>query len=787
MLPKAFPDISNAAPTLRILLIESPRPDRDLLRQAQGNEIPTNEFHYATSETELVSALEAGGFDLIVANISCASCNCSTALALVMEKCPTVPFLFLPGDRPSEEAIEAARRGDCGRRPGDPRDGLLPAVRQALSSAEALANHRGADSTFHRTEARFGEFFENSVEGIYQSSPDDCLLVANRTMARLCGYASPEELRACGSDLRHTLYVEPARRTAFVQLVREHAEVIAYESQIRRKDGALVWISENARGVYGAAGQLLYTESMVTDITARKAAEKALQDSEERFREMAEHINDVFYSTELHSGLWLYVSPAYEQIWGRPVAGLYAQPAEWIAAIVPEDREKVVRSRQQLAGGKEYHIEYRVRRPDGTLRWIEDRSYLISDRQGVARRAVGVAIDLTQRHCLEGQLLHAQKMEAMGLLAGGVAHDFNNILTVVIGFAQMLLDDEALSPRATERLTQIYNAGTRAANLTRQLLVFSRKQAVNRQKIDLNHVASEITEMLRRLIGEDIALELALSAEPCPTEADAGMIEQVLMNLAVNARDAMPNGGKLTIATERISIDDAAMRRTAEARPGKFVCLSVRDTGTGIAPGNLQRIFEPFFTTKEIGHGTGLGLAMAFGIVKQHQGWIEFDSTVGVGTCFRILLPAATGPVEARERRPLKTSMARGGTETILVVEDEASVREFAVAVLCSQGYRVLQASSGIEALEVWKWHGPKISLLVTDLVMPDGLGGLELAAKLRAERQTLRVVLTTGYVNETIGEELRPPAGMHFMHKPYRPQVLSRTVRDALDDNYNR
>ncbi len=677
--------------------------------------------------------------------------------------------------------------GDCGKSLEDLPDGLLPAVRQALSSAETRASQRGVESTSRRAEARFREFFENSVEGIYQSSPDDCLLDANRTMARLCGYASSEEFRACGSDLRHSLYVEPARRSAFVQLVREHAEVIAYESQIRRKDGALLWISENARAVYGAEGELLYTESMVTDITARRAAEKALQHSEERFREMAEHINDVFYSIELHSGLWLYVSPAYEQIWGRPVKDLYAQPEQWTSAIVPEDREKVVRARHQLASGEEYHIEYRVRRPDGTLRWIEDRSYLVGDRHGAPGRAVGVAVDLTQRHRLEGQLLHAQKMEAMGLLAGGVAHDFNNILTVVIGFAQMLLDDEPLSPRATERLTQIYNAGTRAANLTRQLLVFSRKQAVNRRNIDLNRVASEITEMLRRLIGEHITLELALSADPCPTEADAGMIEQVLMNLAVNARDAMPKGGKLTVATERISIDDAAMRRTSEARPGKFVCLSVRDTGTGIAPENLQRIFEPFFTTKEVGHGTGLGLAMAFGIVKQHQGWIEFDSTVGVGTCFRILLPATTGPVETRARRPQRMNMARGGTETILVVEDEASVREFAVAVLCNQGYRVLQACSGIEALEVWKWHGPKISLLVTDLVMPDGLGGLELAAKLRNERQTLRVVLTTGYVNETIGGELRPPAGMHFMRKPYRPQVLSRTVRDALDDNYNR
>jgi CheY-like chemotaxis protein len=344
-----------------------------------------------------------------------------------------------------------------------------------------------------------------------------------------------------------------------------------------------------------------------------------------------------------------------------------------------------------------------------------------------------------------------------------------------------------MPPDAIEPLTQIFNAGTRAGNLTRQLMVFSRKQAISRRAVDLNQVAGEISNMLRRVIGEQIKLELALSPAPCTAEADAGMIEQVLMNLAVNARDAMPGGGTLGISTEHVTIDNAAARHNTGARPGEFVCLSVRDTGCGIPPENLPRIFEPFFTTKEAGHGTGLGLAMVFGIVQQHKGWIELESTVGAGTCFRILLPAIAPVAADAASRPAKTVSACGGSETLLLVEDEPAVREFAVAVLRSHGYRVLQACSGVDALEVWKWHGPRIALLVTDIVLPDGLGGVELAARLRKERPALRVVLTSGYANETSGEGFQPPAGMHLICKPFKPQALAQAVRDTLDDRFNR
>jgi two-component system, cell cycle sensor histidine kinase and response regulator CckA len=521
--------------------------------------------------------------------------------------------------------------------------------------------------------------------------------------------------------------------------------------------------------------------------TAGPATKGSLRNSEECFREMAGRIDDVFYSTDLATGRLLFVSPAYEKIWGRRVEDLYVQPGQWTIAIVPEDRVAALFAREQLVHGKDYSIEYRIRRPDGELRWIEDRSFPMREARGGSNRAVGVAIDITRRRQLEAQLLQAQKMEAVGQLAGGVAHDFNNLLTVVIGYARLLLDRGSMPVESIAPLTQIFNAGTRAANLTRQLLVFSRDQPVNRVVIDLNAVAAEISVMLRRVIGEHIRLDLALQPGVCPVEADAGMIEQVLMNLAVNARDAMQSGGTLTIKTSLLTLDEEAARRIPGARAGEFIYLAVSDTGCGIPPEILRKVFEPFFTTKREGQGTGLGLSMVFGIVKQHQGWIELESVVGSGTCFRIALPAAPSADVALSRRPLRTEAATGGTETILLVEDDPAVREFAVAVLGGQGYRVLQAHSGVEALEVWKWHSARIALVFSDLVMPDGLGGVELAAKLRNEKPTLRVVLTSGYANETIGEEFRPPVATHFVHKPYKPQVLVRAVRDALDDNYNR
>ncbi len=413
--------------------------------------------------------------------------------------------------------------------------------------------------------------------------------------------------------------------------------------------------------------------------------------------------------------------------------------------------------------------------------------YLLKDRLERLGLAVTNAIDerrlRAERKMVDEQLRQAQKMEVIGQLAGGIAHDFNNLLSVINGWTALLLEKRSFSDRTRKALMEVHIAGQRAAGLTRQLLFFSRKRAVELRPLDLNNVIEGVTTMLRRLIGENVGLELRLAPDPQIVEADDGMMEQVLMNFAVNARDAMPRGGMLAIESRSVELEAADIRGRSDARPGRFVCMSARDTGCGIPADLLPRIFEPFFTTKEDGQGTGLGLATVFGIVKQHQGWIEVESRVGAGTGFSVFLPIVTLPIDVVAKPDdVETAIGTGG-ETILVVEDETSVREFAVAVLQPYGYRVLRAGSGIDALEVWKWHSARIDLLLTDMVMPDDISGPELAARLLAEKPGLAVIFASGYRQEMKDEAFPEEKKARFIHKPYMPRQLARVVREALDE----
>jgi signal transduction histidine kinase/FixJ family two-component response regulator len=386
----------------------------------------------------------------------------------------------------------------------------------------------------------------------------------------------------------------------------------------------------------------------------------------------------------------------------------------------------------------------------------------------------------------EEQLRQAQKMEAIGHLAGGVAHDFNNLLAVIRGNCELaLMTDGQLSKTDRDGLTQVVAAADRAANLTRQLLTFSRKQVMQSQPLDLNDVIGNFTKMLQRIIGEDVQLQCNYAARLLAVQADVGMLEQVLVNLAVNARDAMPKGGQLLIVTETTRLDAAYATTHPAASAGEFVCLSVTDTGTGIATEHLPHIFEPFFTTKDVGKGTGLGLATAYGIVQQHQGWIEVSSKPGVGSTFRIFLPAIEArPAASPEAEPVAAKPV-GGSETILLVEDEEAVRSLTRRVLKQYGYHVHEAASGPEALELWCAHKAEIALVLTDMIMPQHMSGRELVEQLLAERPTLKVIIMSGYSCESVSEDtafLRRTR-TRFLQKPCDSRTLLRTVRESLDE----
>jgi signal transduction histidine kinase/CheY-like chemotaxis protein len=458
---------------------------------------------------------------------------------------------------------------------------------------------------------------------------------------------------------------------------------------------------------------------------------------------------------------------------GKPLTVIYADPAPM--------QEKLEQYRQRFSDRViEKQVERRATLHNGKVVTFEETSSFVELR-GQPSLLLGLYRDITEQRRLEEQLRQSQKMEAIGQLAGGVAHDFNNILTVIQGHASLLVASGTLQGPSARSAQQIGQAAERAAGLTRQLLAFGRRQMMQPRRLDMNEVVSNMTKMLGRLLGEDIALQLNYSPRPALVHADAGMMEQVLLNLAVNSRDAMPKGGLLAIKIATTEVKPGNGTRHSEARLGRFVCLSVIDTGCGIPPENLRRIFEPFFTTKEVGKGTGLGLATVYGIVKQHQGWIELASELGKGTTFKVLLPESSQPAETGTD-PSDEQAIRGGKETILVVEDEAPVRDLVCNLLARYGYQILQADSGLKALQIWKDSKDRIDLLLTDLVMPDRINGRELAERLLAERPKLKVIFTSGYSADVVGKDFALRSGLHYVQKPYHPQKLALTVRDCLD-----
>lgn len=556
-----------------------------------------------------------------------------------------------------------------------------------------------------------------------------------------------------------------------------------YEVEYRlvRPDGSIRNILSRGEVARDSVGCPLRIFGILQDITERKAAGDALRESEHRFRQLTETIEGVFWLSDVSKKDLIYVSRAYERIWGRSCDGLYRDPLSWMDAIHPEDRERVKLAATTLQVAGNYSVNYRIIRPDGEVRWINDRAFPIRNAAGKVYRIAGVANDITAQQEMEQQLRHSQKMEAVGLLAGGIAHDFNNLLAVIQLQTSLLLTAKDLPVRVKKGMQDIMDASERAATLTRQLLTFSRREVLQAKNLRLEEIVDSTMKLLRRLLGEDVTLRTHFSPGLPLIHADPGMMEQVLMNLAINARDAMPTGGCLTVTLESVKVDEARAVLHPGAAPGLFVRLAVQDTGAGIPEEHLGRVFEPFFTTKESGKGTGLGLATVFGIVEQHGGWLEVESAVGRGSSFHAYLPAlqpsASAVVRTDEPPP-----PRGGAECILLVEDDEALLMVAQATLEHHGYRVLAVPTATEALEVWHKEKNSIDLLLTDLVMPGGMSGQELADRVAAEKAGLRIIHTSGYNDQVVSQRLRESSGGTFLRKPYSSRQLAETVRNCLD-----
>src|SRR3954447_1487241 len=560
-----------------------------------------------------------------------------------------------------------------------------------------------------------------------------------------------------------------------VVLTSHGAEDVAVEAM---KAGAADYLGKGNLTVEALERAIRHALALHAEERQRWHAEAALRASEERFRALVENSSDALLVLDAE-GRIKYLSPSSERHLGWSPADMAGRSL--FDFLHPDDRELVgTRMAETLSSpGRNIVAQVRFHHADGSWRIMEGIGVNRLSDPAVAGIVVNMR-DITERRRLEEQLRQAQKMEAVGQLAGGVAHDFNNLLTAILGYCHLMLDEIPDESPLRLDLLEIQAAGDRAASLTRQLLAFSRRQMLQPQVVNINTLVAQLEKLLRRSISEDVELAIALGPDLWTVEVDPASVEQILVNLAVNARDAMPTGGRITIETANVELDDTYAVTHVSMKPGRYVMLAVGDTGEGMDAATRARVFEPFFTTKEQGKGSGLGLATVYGMVKQSGGHIWVYSDPGQGTVFRMYLPAVEKPV-AVDAAPTGDS---NGSETILLVEDDEAVRALARAVLLRHRYFVLEARHGVEALVVAERHPDPIHLLVTDIVMPHMSGG-ELAARLGAVRPAMKTLFISGYSDQVLVHDplTHDPA---ILQKPFTPEVLARKVRSILDENAN-
>jgi two-component system cell cycle sensor histidine kinase/response regulator CckA len=678
----------------------------------------------------------------------------------------------------SEECYEhLARRKDGSLYPVEVQGRALPHRGRVLrvTAVRDITERRRAEEALRKSEEKFSKVFMSAPAGISVSGLSDGRLIEiNQEFERLFGYQRNEVLGRTSFELG--LWLDPVHRQQILRLLVEAGEVKDLELQLRAKDGRILMVRYYAQTIE-LEGQSLLLSAFV-DITARKQVEEALRRSEEQYRALIDGVRDVIFALS-SEGTLTALNPAFEEITGWSREEWLGRP--FVGLLHPEDVPEAARLLQRvLRSEPRPTAQLRVRTREGGHR-VGEFHTAVQRREGEIVGILGIVRDITDRLALEEQFRQAQKMEAVGQLAGGVAHDFNNLLTVIRSYSDLALDGLPPGDERRGDLEEIREAAKRATVLTRQLLAFSRRQVLRPTVMSLNGVVTGAERLLRRLIGEDIRLVTRLDPALGAVKADAGQIEQVIMNLAVNARDAMPHGGTLIVETANVPLGATLPADLVTIMPStEYVLLRVTDTGLGMDAETKARLFEPFFTTKEIGKGTGLGLATVYGVVKQSGGYIAVESEPGRGAAFGIYLPRVGETVEGPvAKRPRPDSLR--GRETVLLVEDEPAVRVVACQSLRRLGYTVLEAADAQAALREAAAHQGPIAILVTDVVMP-GLNGRALADRLQADRPALKVLYVSGYADSAVLQHGALQPGLNFLQKPFALDLLAERVREILD-----
>lgn len=766
---------------VRILYVDDYPLDRELVRDALEKEHGGYEVIEAASRAEFETRLAQGGFDLVLSDFNILGFEGLQVLETVRATGSNIPVIIVTGTGSEEVAAEAIKRGAADYVIKTPKHiQRLPHTIQTVLEKKRLEDeHQQTLAALRASEEKFRYVFDYSIIGKSITLPSGEILV-NRAFCDMLGYTQVELHNQRWQDISYPDDIETTQRIVDALLSGEQNS-IRFSKRYIHKNGSTVWADVSTSLRRDEAGQPLYFMTVISDITERVQTEKALRLQSAALSAAANAI--VIMD---RAGLIEWVNPAFSALTGYTIAEAIGKNLRELVQSGQHDQAFDQTLWDTILAGQVWHGVIINRRKDGSLYTEEETITPVRDTQEQISHFIAIKQDITARKALEAenqklteQFYQAQKMDSMGQLAGGIAHDFNNLLVPIIGYADLGMMADPPDSKLYTHFEQIKGAATRAASLTRQILAFSRQQVLEMKIVDLNQIIIEFEKMLQRLIGENISLKTHLATDLPAIKADPGQLEQVLLNLVVNARDAMPDGGRLTIETTKVMVDEAYLSRHARAQPGLHVRLTVSDTGQGMDAATQERIFEPFFTTKARGYGTGLGLSTVFGIVKQHGGNIWVYSEPRHGATFKVYLPVAemltsTDPPEKSVVGSLE------GTETILVVEDEDAVRQLVSRTLQGYGYRVMEADDPARGLELAAAYQNVIHLLLTDVIMPV-MNGRELFQRLVINRPELKVLYMSGYTDNAIVHDGELDEGTAFLQKPFTIYDLLEKVRLVL------
>jgi two-component system cell cycle sensor histidine kinase/response regulator CckA len=757
---------------IRVLIVEDVDEDALLLvaELKRGGYDVT--FDRVDTAAAMRNALQQKSWDLILCDFTMPYFNGAAALRLARECGTDVPFIYVSGTIGEEAAIEAMKSGaqDYVMKTNLAR--LTPAVERELNEAQVRRESRQADTAMRESEHKYRHLFEALSDAVFLIDEESGRIIdTNRRAELLLGRTRTEILGSNQSQFLASQNEQPVFDA--LRAIADGERPGGCELEVFRQDRHAVPVHASASRIELYGRPLLLT--LLRDISERNRMDEQLR----QLSRAVEQSPASIVITDLQGNI-TYVNPKFTGITGYTFAEAVGKnPRILKSGETPPGRYQQLW--QTITSGQEWRGEFHNRKKNGELYWELASISPITDEAGRITHFLAVKEDITDKKKLEAQFIEAQKMEVLGRLAGGVAHDFNNILAVIIGYSDLLIQELGADDSRAKLAEEIRHASERAAGLTQQLLIYSRKEMKQPVLLDLNKELQNMNKMLRRLVNEHVVMTLIPGTQPARIKADPGYVGQVLMNLVVNARDAMPNGGQLTITTSHAVLDENDAHAHPGLAPGDYVMLGVSDTGTGMTDDVKAHLFEPFFTTKSKGKGTGLGLATCQTIVKQSGGCIGVDSAPGKGTTFKVYFPCVDEPFD-HDAQLVKAEPLPRGTETLLVVEDDPDVRRLTAKVLKAQGYAVLRAANGQDALRLVQEHktGP-IHLAITDVVMPL-MGGKVMAEWLRATHPGLKILFTSGYTDDDIGQQDMFGAGVEFLAKPYTPAALSRKVRQLLD-----